>query len=922
MPRAAGVSRRVVQMVVDDATVSDQALLARHLSGDESAFAAIVQRHSRLVLGVCRRVLTTRQDAEDATQAVFVVLARQAPTAKWQRSIANWLYTTARRVALAARRAALRRAGHEARAPNRTVAATLDELTGRETLALLDDELDRLPPRYREPLVLCYLEGLSREETAARLGVPEATVKSQLDRGRKKLAAALEKRGLVAGTAVIAAVAATPAAACPPELLASVMVAAGGQPSPAVAALAQGVAVNTWMNPTLLGVLAVTAVSLGMAGFAPPPSATADEKPAVKAEKPGEKKDAKPEKPTSIGGTVTGPDGKLVNGASVFVGYYRTGGMWAPGQERTVGTKVATTDADGKFTADVPKDAPAYFWVYATKPGFGVTWTEPKYPNRTITEPGKLTLKMPADQPITGTVVGTEGKPVAGASVTVFTLMDPTGRDFDTFLKAAAAGEFGAIGQWDDPLHPPVELFRATTDADGKFEVKGVGNDRIVGLAVSGKGVARQSGMVLTRKGVDVGPLNQPPKDQRMVRLGQHPIFYPPELKLVVVAGYAVEGVVTDKKTGKPIAGVLLEVNTGHWDRVTTVSNKDGKYRLDGMTKGMSHHINVFPPKGVDVFPTWADVKEATGYQAVTLDFTLVPGAVFAGKVIDKETKQPLSASFQIIPTGDNDFAKKPEYETASRDMVWKGGGGTFRIVTLPGKSRVNVSVSPTGTLHGEPFHPYLGGQTLEIDLPETGEKEHVIEIERGKTAVVNAVDDSGKPVSGLVVAGITQTNQDGVEQLRAFKLPAADTKFTVFGLGEKEKRRVVVIQPEKKLAGSLVVTPDGDLKVTLAPLQPLRGTFTDSDDKPLAGLAVSIDYNVNGLWSLFRDHIPAWKRSATTDKDGKFEIPDAIPGLPFTFDIRKGDTNYRGAPRLGTQTVPAGKPLELDTRKLEEIQD
>src|SRR5438552_3271201 len=91
-----------------------------------------------------------------------------------------------------------------ARALRTAAKAVTPEMTGREAFAALDEELDRLPPRYREPLVLCYLEGLSREEAAARLGVPAATLKSQLDRGRKKLGDALTRRGVVPGAGLLA----------------------------------------------------------------------------------------------------------------------------------------------------------------------------------------------------------------------------------------------------------------------------------------------------------------------------------------------------------------------------------------------------------------------------------------------------------------------------------------------------------------------------------------------------------------------------------------------------------------------------------------------------------------------------------------------------------------------------------------------
>src|SRR5206468_3670389 len=108
--------------------------------------------------------------------------ARKAKIERWQPSIANWLYATARRVARNARVAAERRAKREGRIHSRAAVEPLDRMSGRELLAALDEELDKLPARYREPLVLCYLEGLTRDEAAARLAVPHGTLKIQLER--------------------------------------------------------------------------------------------------------------------------------------------------------------------------------------------------------------------------------------------------------------------------------------------------------------------------------------------------------------------------------------------------------------------------------------------------------------------------------------------------------------------------------------------------------------------------------------------------------------------------------------------------------------------------------------------------------------------------------------------------------------------
>jgi RNA polymerase sigma factor (sigma-70 family) len=250
------------------ADLSDRDLLARFSADrDEAAFAAVIARHTNLVLGVCRRALPRGTDPEDACQAVFLLLARKARETRWQPSVAGWLYTTARKVARNVRVAAERRARRESRAAVPEAVSPPDEMTARELAAALDEELDRLPPRYRDPIVLCYLEGLTQDEAAARLGVPLGTLKSQLKRGRKKLADALTARGWELGVVLLAA-AATAAAVSSRKLHDSILAAASGSPSAAAAALARGVTMSgmtTVTKTALLVAAGVAALGLGIA---------------------------------------------------------------------------------------------------------------------------------------------------------------------------------------------------------------------------------------------------------------------------------------------------------------------------------------------------------------------------------------------------------------------------------------------------------------------------------------------------------------------------------------------------------------------------------------------------------------------------------------------------------------------------------
>jgi RNA polymerase sigma factor (sigma-70 family) len=233
-----------------------ECFLAEH---DEAAFEALVRRYGPMVFGVCRRVLGQRHDAEDAFQATFLVLACKAASVRKRGAVGSWLYGVAYRTAGKARARAARRRLKEREAAvseARTDIATQDDL-GR----LLDLELDRLPDKYRAPVLLCDLEGASRRDAARRLGLPEGTLSSRLATARSLLAKRLTRRGLALGSGGVAAVLAeNSASASVPALLigstvqAAARVAAGqaltAAASASVASLAKGV-MNTMLMSKL-----------------------------------------------------------------------------------------------------------------------------------------------------------------------------------------------------------------------------------------------------------------------------------------------------------------------------------------------------------------------------------------------------------------------------------------------------------------------------------------------------------------------------------------------------------------------------------------------------------------------------------------------------------------------------------------------
>ncbi len=189
-------------------SVSDAALLERFAhQGDQAAFELLVWRHQRLVLSVCRRVLGDGPDVEDAFQATFLALSRKASTVSRGDAVAAWLHTVALRIALRARKSA-----HRKRSTNINLEAHVSsadpyqEAARRDLAAVLDEEINRLPRKYRVPVLLCYLEGKTYAEAGRQLGVPIGTLAGQLKRARDLLQRRLQRRGIGAFGALLAAV--------------------------------------------------------------------------------------------------------------------------------------------------------------------------------------------------------------------------------------------------------------------------------------------------------------------------------------------------------------------------------------------------------------------------------------------------------------------------------------------------------------------------------------------------------------------------------------------------------------------------------------------------------------------------------------------------------------------------------------------
>ena len=445
--RPGGVLAGQLGMLYGVGTVGDLGdgpLLARFLGRDdpaesEAAFAALLERHGPMVLGICRRILGDPHDAADAFQATFLLLVRKAATIRRRESVGDWLFRIARRVAVRAVADTARRRRRIEELAARRPSATAGEAVEHDADPCdesLIAEVDRLPEPYRAAVVLHYFEGLSAEATARRLGCARGTVLSRLSRARQRLRGRLERRGVsleavwpVGAVADrLARRATVPAPLVQNTTRAGVALALGGAVIegvvPAgVAALARGVGralvFSRARAAARLLILAAAGVSIGLVATQGP----ADE-PARPAATPAAGRAAPPqaharEDSLVFRGQVLDPDGRPVAGASIVVS--RPDGLRRA-------RRLATSGADGRFEAAVPRaeieeaernDLVTH--LAALAPGFGPAWVKI---DRQAAE-GSIAIRLVRDDvPIEGRILDLEGRGVRDAKVSVYVIAD------------------------------------------------------------------------------------------------------------------------------------------------------------------------------------------------------------------------------------------------------------------------------------------------------------------------------------------------------------------------------------------------------------------------------------------------------------------------------------------------------------------
>jgi RNA polymerase sigma factor (sigma-70 family) len=895
---------------------SDRQLLDKFVSGrDESAFSALISRHGPMVLRVCRRVLHNEQDAEDAFQATFLVLARNSASIRQREALVGWLHGVAYRTAMKARRSAARRRKHEARlvhciVPSRNRGLDSADPSWKEVRVALDEEIQALPHHHRSAFVACVLEGKSVPEAAAELACKAGTVSGWLARARARLRLRLARRGIEL-TALLAALAvAENARAGVPMALAQatirfgLWVAVGDTAArtipPHMAALAAGVTRAMFVTKTKIalaalivsGLLTAFGFALASAGDEKKVESNAKPQAAAKLQAAGDKNSI------TYGGRVLDQEAKPVAGAKLYLTL-----MHGYAREPFPASESATTGPEGRFQFTVPK---AIFGdrktaVAATALNHGIGWAE-------VPADGKrdgVTIRLVKDDvPITGLVVDLEAKPVAGATLQVLAIQAASKEDIGPWLEAVRG------------KHPPrkqdirldgIDLsnlsLKATTDAEGRVRLAGVGRDRLVRARLDGPTIASQYLDLITRPGkaIEVTEYKGQPRPT---------IFYAADFRHVAAPTKPVVGVVRDKGTGKPLAGVTVESNQLANDRtpgnniVWTMTDAEGRYRLTGLPTGAGNKVRLVPRGDQPYVSVHAVVPDTVGLDASTVDFELKRGVWIVGKLTDKVTGRPVRGSVDYFALDANPNVKDhpgfvgtipPHWGTRTKD------DGSFRIVGLPGPGLVAVFYTGEHLLAPDRDDEYGTKETVSYTSPRqlgllinytalaridpangVYAVKRDITLDPGWTINGTVLGPDGKPLAGARAFGLHS---------RGWSFEAMKTaEFAVQAFNPRQPRDVFFRHLEKGLVG--VAQPPkengGAVTVRMRPGAALTGRLVDADGRPRASVELELTFRTTEGAVM-----TASPERVNTDREGRFRIGALLPGYEYQLSEGKGGGQF-----------------------------
>jgi RNA polymerase sigma factor (sigma-70 family) len=577
--------------------------------------------------------------------------------------------------------------------------------------------------------------------------------------------------------------------------------------------------------------------------------------------------------------------------------------------------------AVGAFGPDEPAPAPAM-----QRPVVTVTVVPTSQP-----PDAKPVLPPTAGPGIEGRIVDLEGRPVAGAMVEVTDLWTAPNNDLAGWLAQvqdrgvshpleglSPGGMVGALlatsrgrTRFNSPS-PPKQA--TTTDADGRFRLTGIGTEQVAGIKVTGPTIATSQLYVMGRDGADV----------RVTRHGgltpSQVTYHARKLEFAAAPARPIQGVVRDKDTGRPVAGVALKaaVYDEHslipTDGIEATTDDRGHYRIDGLPRALAYRIFIEPgDSGPYTKGSLRAPGDAPAFEPVTFDIALKRGILVRGTVTDKVTGQPVNAGIDVYAFVDNPHVRDyPGFRSSAlaRSFVVDG---RYEIVALPG--RCLIAAVTGGYVDGyrrgvgaEAIKGYdpknIGFNTFphmcissgynvlaEVNLdPKAETAELDLQVDPGRKITAFPADPDGQRVAGTMVMGADDSS--GLEQLKE------STAFDIVALDPSSPRRVTVKHAERKLIGSVYLKGDEKGPVTI-PLQPygtVAGRIVDEEGRPREGVGIMSAGGSKPDRPAEQGILPGgnFGGGIRLGRDGRFRVEGLVPGLKYGATASDG-FNYLG---------------------------
>jgi RNA polymerase sigma factor (sigma-70 family) len=769
---------------------------------NDLAFAALLSRHGPMVKSVCRRVLRNSHDVEDVVQATFLAFAKHARSTQQEYdAVAAWLHRAARNLSINLYHQKRRRGSIGE--PTPITPDPTEEISQRETLQLLDEELQRLPEKFRSALILCFLEGLSQEEAARHLNCARRTVCFRVDRGRALLQRRLLRRGVVVGAVVLIASSKTAAEAasfalrtgCFKATVRAATQMAQGQPIVGVAAKVlalSGRAGSTTFPLNKLGIGVLLAVLLttaaGLAATAWPHVARAPVPEEADPNARGE------EATQTVSGRILDADGKPTPKAAVAV--------LADWEVLVQGH----TDEKGQFQFDIPETAQLErrgcrrVVIVARADKHGINWRS--FPrDATFTD---CSIKLPREQ----TLLLDVGQVHAGARIELAGLAETTATRNDFRCADSRLDNPGNLDLWPEA---------AKVNSGGFVALTGLSADRDLFLVVRRVGRADESIFLDSeRAGAGFVRLNLNPKPRQ------------------------VSGRVVADDSGKPIPAtvMLLDEKIGrYWHRpaATTRADSEGKFRFENATGGDA--VAILAPGGEPYLPQYYSL---TTQIENDIRITLKRGVNLRGKVVDTGDRPVAGAEVRLLPDPKNRRAADLTLFRAA--AVATDVEGRFVLPVAPGSGHLLVHAVQETYRLDEPrllavsidqldrWRPTCAHAIRDLEVPKDGLKDELcVTLKSGPRPSVDFVRPSGEAGDAYVFSW--QHPDSG--ECGVFKTAwAAAGHYQLTGCDPEQVYPTVIWDAQARLGAVVNVPGNADLKrpmkATLSPCGSVTVQFRD----------------------------------------------------------------------------------------------